>query len=129
MAEKTNPKKVLEMANNIYSKLTDAEDKNVALFTAFKTTATGNKGKSYWNGARAFSWYCTAVRNCANSHYRIARMAEVYKTLCNDAIKIQQKDNAKSSVILDLHTKVIRFGDLKTRAESNYNKVINWAKS
>ena len=72
------------MVNTLYPKLKDAEDKNVALFNAFKATATGNKGKSYWNGARAFAWYCAAVRNCANAHYRIARMADVYKQLCQD---------------------------------------------
>ena len=94
MAEKINPKEVLNMVNTIYPKLKDAEDKNVALFNAFKACATGNKGKSYWNGARAFAWYCAAVRNCANAHYRIARMADVYKQLCQDAIKVQQKDNA-----------------------------------
>ena len=129
MAEKINPKKVLEMANAIYPKLTDAEDKNVALFSAFKACATGNSGKSYWNGTKAFNWYCTAVRNCANSHYRIARMAEVYKEICNEAIKVQQKDNAKSNVIFELHTKVIRFGDLKSRCESNYSKVVKWGQS
>ncbi len=129
MAEKINPKKVLEMVNTLYPKLKDAEDKNVALFNAFKATATGNKGKSYWNGARAFAWYCAAVRNCANAHYRIARMADVYKQLCQDAIKVQQKDNAASSVVLDLQTKVVRFGDLKARCESNYSTVIRWGQS
>ena len=52
MAEKTNPKKILQMANRIYPKLVDAENKNVALFNSVKASATANKGKSYWNGSR-----------------------------------------------------------------------------
>jgi hypothetical protein len=126
---KTNPKKVLEMANNIYPKLSSAENQSVALFKTYKTSATGNKGKAYWNGNRAFKWYCSAVRSCANSHYRIAKMAEVYKKLCSDAMKVQLKDNPGSSVYTDLHTKVIRLGDLKRRAERNYNTVVTWGKS
>ncbi len=126
---KITPKAVLEMSDKIYPKLVAAEDKNVALFNAYKATATGNKGKSYWNGTRAFNWYCYAVRSCANSHYRIARMATVYRDLCKSAIKVQQTDNAKSDMVLSLHTKVIRFDDLRKRCEGNYSKVITWGKS
>ena len=129
MAEKTNPKKVLEMANKIYPKLVDAENKNVSLFNAVKTSATANKGKSYWNGSRAFAWYCSTCRACANAHFRIARMAEIYKAICYDAMKVQQADKASSSVLLDLHTKYIRFDDLKKKCESHYSKVITWGKS
>lgn len=129
MAEKTNPKKVLEMANRIYPKLVDAENKNVALFNSVKSSATANKGKSYWNGARAFAWYCSTSRACANAHFRIARMAEIYKAICYDAMKVQQADKSSSSILLDLHTKYIRFDDLKKRCESNYAKVITWGKS
>lgn len=126
---KISPKAVYEMADNMYKKLKEAEDNSVALCRTFKNCATGNKGKSYWNGERAFKWYCAAVRSCANSHFRLAKMAGIYKKMCEDAIKVQQADNPKSKVVLDLQTKVVRLGDLKRRCEGNYKSVIDWAKS
>ena len=130
MAEKTNPEKVLEMVNKVYPKLVDAENKNVALFNSVKTSATANKGKSYWNGSRAFAWYCSTCRACANAHFRIARIADIYKQICDDAMLVQSADKKKSTaILLDLHTKYIRFSDLKSRCESNYSKVISWGKS
>ena len=130
---KTNPTKVLAMVKPMYTALSNAEQANINLFKSVKSSTTANKGKSYWNGKRAFSWYCTAVRNCANSHYRIAKMANVYAKLCNSAIKVLKSDDVikkkEFSAYDGLSNYQRKFTALVNTCKKNRNTVLTWGKS
>ena len=121
--QKMNPEKVYDVCLKVYSKLNDIDSKNQALFKNIKTLATGNKGKSYWNGERAFSWYCSAIRNSCNSFYRVSKMAEFYASLCKSAYELYEKDGGKGDTAFKLGGLYTNFNTLKSNAESHYNTV------
>lgn len=130
---KLDPKAVLAIANNVYKKLTSAKAANDNLFKAIKTSATGNGGKSYWKGNRAFVWYCTAVRNCANSYYRLYKVAQTYQKMCKSAQNAIMADKvmntSEQSTYDGLGNKKLRFSDLMSSCEKQYSSVVTWGKS
>lgn len=130
---KLQPSAVLAMANNTYQKLLAAKKANDDLFTSFKRCATGNSGKSYWQGKRAFAWYCHAVRNCANSYYRVYNLASTYKSMCKTAQDAIMADSQMSknerSTYDSLAARYYNFNSLMASCESAYNKVVSWGKS
>ncbi len=124
----TKPSTVVAMANAMYPKVYDSYNKCVALQKAIKACATGNKGKSYWNGQRAFGWYCDAVRNCANAYYRLNRLCKVYENLCVAAGGVAVSDKSKDAA-QTLYQKSERFKILKSKCAAGYKSVLDFGKS
>ena len=130
---KLNPKAVLNIANDIYAKLTSAKTATDNLYKSIKNSATGNAGKSYWNGNRAFNWYCNSLRNCANDYYRIYKIASCYKSMCKSAQNAIMKDGqmikSERSTYDGLGAKYAKFATLMTSCESARNVVIKFGQS
>lgn len=130
---KLDPKSVLAIANDTYKKLAASKTANDNLFKAVKNSATGNNGKSYWQGNRAFAWYCTALRNCANSYYRLYKVAKSYQKMCKSAQEVVMADkvmkSSEKSTYDGLTAKKLRFSDLMNSCEKSYNSVLTWGRS
>ena len=130
---KTHPGKVLEMAKAMKPVLAEAKRNTDTLFSNIKSSTTANKGKSYWNGKKAFTWYGVAVRNCANDYYKIANVAAMYSKMCASAYKFETDDNKlkgkEISRAVALHDMSQAFDSLKDSCKAKRNQVITWGKS
>ena len=127
---KLSPEIVLKLGQNVYKPLIDIMTNNKNSFSAIETLATGNNGDSYWDGTRAFSWFCAATRTCCNNYYRVYKVSEFFEKMCDGAADLDFADNdGKYGTGKSLIKLSQQFSSLKDSASKNYSTVLSWAQT